>query len=163
MPIEQPFEIRDSAIAGRGAFATRAIAAGERIIEYTGERITHAEADRRYDDDSMAEHHTFLFTTSSRFVIDATHGGNDARFINHSCEPNCESDVTRGRVFITALRDIAAGEELYYDYAYQRDGTETEREEAQYRCLCGTVECRGSIMEPREDYLRRARRARRAR
>ncbi len=166
MTNDQPFEIRDSAIAGRGAFATRAIRRGERVAEYVGERITHAEADRRYDDDSMEEHHTFLFTVSNRTVIDATVAGNDSRYINHSCDPNCESEIVRGRVYIVALRDIAAGEELHYDYAYQRDGTEGHAEERQYRCLCGTRRCRGSIMEPREEFLRRQRaeeRARRAR
>ena len=163
MPRPQPFEIRDSPIAGRGAFALRRIAKGERVAEYVGERITHAEADRRYDDDSMHEHHTFLFTVSSRTVIDATVDGNDSRYINHSCDPNCESEVVRGRVYILALREIAAGEELHYDYAYQRDGTESEVEESQYRCRCGTRRCRGSIMEPRDDFLRRQRAESRAR
>ncbi len=157
------FEIRDSGIVGRGAFALRDIAPGERLIEYKGERITQAEADRRYDDDSMDEHHTFLFDVSDKVVIDATYDGNEARYINHSCDPNCESELRRGRVYIVAMRRIRAGEELHYDYAYQRDGTETEREEEQYRCRCGTARCRGSIMEPRADFLRRAKRARRAR
>jgi SET domain-containing protein len=163
MPRPQPFEIRDSPIAGRGAFALRRIARGERLAEYVGERITHSEADRRYDDDSMGEHHTFLFTVSSRTVIDATVEGNDSRYINHSCDPDCESEVVRGRVYILALREIAAGDELHYDYAYQRDGTESEAEEGQYRCRCGTHRCRGSIMEPRDDFLRRQRAEARAR
>jgi SET domain-containing protein len=152
-----PFEVRDSVLAGKGAFATRPIAKGERIIEYVGERIPHPVADARYDDDSMEEHHTFLFSVSSRTVIDATHGGNESRYINHSCEPNCETEIERGRVFIFALRDIAVGEELAYDYAYERSGDETEKEEAQYRCLCGTKACRGSIMESKSEYERRMR------
>lgn len=149
------FEIRDSALAGKGAFASRPIPKGERFIEYLGERITHAEADRRYDDETMEVHHTFLFTVSSRIVIDASHCGNDARFINHSCTPNCEAEISRGRVFIFALRDIAVGEELCYDYAYQRSGDETESDEELYRCLCGTADCRGSIMEPPQEFARR--------
>ncbi len=153
------FEIRDSPIAGKGAFALRPIKKGERLIEYTGERIPHPVADERYDDDSMGEHHTFLFTVSSRTVIDATHGGNEARFINHSCDPNCESEIEKGRVYIFALRDIPPGEELHYDYAYERSGDETEKEEEQYRCRCGTPKCRGSIMEPKADYLKRVRAA----
>ena len=163
MPTPQPFEIRESSIAGRGAFATRRIRKGERVAEYVGERVTHEEADVRYDDDSMDEHHTFLFTVSSRTVIDATRDGNDSRYINHSCDPNCESEIVRGRVYIVALRDIAVGEELHYDYAYQRDGTETDAQEQQYRCRCGTRRCRGSIMEPREEFLRRQRAAARER
>jgi SET domain-containing protein len=152
-----PFEIRESAVSGKGAFATRAIAARERVIEYVGERITHEEADRRYDDESMDVHHTFLFTVSSRTVIDASHGGNEARFINHSCAPNCEAEIERGRVFIYALRDIAPGGELCYDYAYQRSGDETEADEELYRCLCGAPECRGSIMEPVAELEKRVR------
>lgn len=142
------FEIRDSVIAGKGAFAIRPIKKGEKLIEYVGERISHAEADRRYDDESMDEHHTFLFTISSRTVIDATTGGNESRYINHSCDPNCEAEIENGRVFIYAKRDIPVGEELHYDYAYERSGDETEEDERRYKCLCGTPKCRGSIMEP---------------
>jgi SET domain-containing protein len=143
-----PFEIRDSGIAGKGAFAIRAIRKGERLIEYTGERISHALADERYDDESMAVHHTFLFHVSRRTVIDASVGGNEARYINHSCAPNCEAVLERGRIWIYALRNIKPGEELHYDYRYDRTGNETEREEQLYRCLCGTPRCRGSILEP---------------
>jgi len=155
------FEIRESAIAGKGAFAIRPIKKGERLIEYVGERIPHPVADARYDDDSMEEHHTFLFSVTSRTVIDATRDGNESRFINHSCDPNCESEVEKGRVYIFALRDIRKGEELHYDYAYERSGDETEKEEAQYLCLCGTRKCRGSIMEPKADYEKRVRAAKR--
>lgn len=142
------FEVRDSVIAGRGAFAIRPIKKGEKLIEYVGERITHAQADLRYDDETMDEHHTFLFTISSRTVIDATYDGNDSRFINHSCDPNCEAEIERGRVWISAIRDIAVGEELNYDYGYERSGDETDEDEQRYKCLCGTARCRGSIMEP---------------
>src|SRR5262245_17035418 len=85
------FELRQSAIQGRGAFATRPIKRGTRIIEYTGERISHDVADQRYDDGAMGRHHTFLFTIDKSIVIDAAVNGNDARFINHSCAPNCEA------------------------------------------------------------------------
>lgn len=122
------------------------------MIEYVGERISHAEADARYDDAAMAEHHTFLFAVSNRTVIDAARGGNDARFINHSCAPNCEAVIDRSRVFIDAIRDIAVGEELFYDYEYQRSGDETAEDEARYRCACGAATCRGSIMEARAAY-----------
>ncbi len=150
MPKQQPlaFEVRDSGIAGKGAFAIRPIKSGEMLIEYVGERITPAEADNRYDDESMDEHHTFLFSVSSRVVIDATHDGNESRFINHSCDPNCEAEIKGGRVYISALRDIPVGEELHYDYGYERSGDETDEDERRYKCLCGTAKCRGSIMEP---------------
>lgn len=150
-----PFTIRRSGVAGRGAFATRDIAKGERIIEYLGERISHKVADARYDDERMARHHTFLFAVSRQTVIDASVGGNDARFINHSCDPNCEAVITRSRVFIEAIKPIAKGDELFYDYAYERDGTETAADEKRYQCQCGTAKCRGTILAPKKPRRRR--------
>jgi SET domain-containing protein len=144
---QQYFELRRSPIQGTGAFAIRPIRAGTRIIEYLGERIPHEEADRRYDDASMSRHHTFLFTLDKRTVIDAAVDGNDARFINHSCDPNCESVNRRGRIFIEALRPITPGEELTYDYRYERDGTEAN-DDALYVCHCGSARCRGTILVP---------------
>src|SRR5262245_22658332 len=113
-------EVRPSGIQGLGVFAGEPIAAGTRIIEYTGEVISDAEGDARYDDESMARHHTFLMSLDDGRCIDAAVGGNDARFINHSCDPNCETVEVDGRVWIEAIRPIAAGEELAYDYKYDR-------------------------------------------
>jgi len=143
----QPFAIRRSRIQGRGGFATRDIRKGERIAEYEGERISWKEADRRYDDADGKRHHTFLFAVTSRTVIDGAVNGSDARFINHSCDPNCEAIDDRGRIFIEAMRPIAAGDELFYDYAYARDESTTEEDEQLYVCLCGTAKCRGTILE----------------
>ena len=143
-----PFEIRTSSIQGRGAFATRPIRKGTRIIEYVGERISHTEADRRYVDEEMERHHTFLFTVSSRTVVDAGRGGNEARFINHSCAPNCEAVIERGRIFIDALRNIPVGAELCYDYAYEWTADDDDDAESRYPCRCGARECRGTIMAP---------------
>ena len=142
------FTIRRSSVSGRGAFAARDIRKGERLIEYVGERISHAVADARYDDASMTSHHTFLYSVSRRTVIDASVGGNDARFINHSCAPNCEAIIEKGRVFIYARKPIARGAELNYDYGYERDGTETAEDEARYACRCGSPKCRGTILAP---------------
>jgi len=144
----QPFKILVSAIQGRGAFATRAIRKGERIAEYLGERISWKEADRRYNDTTMGRHHTFLFSVTSRTVIDGAVGGSDARFINHSCDPNCEAVDDGGRIYIEALRGIGVGEELAYDYAYERDDTHTPEDEALYACRCGAASCRGTILAP---------------
>ena len=144
------FLLRSSPIQGRGAFAIRPIRRGTRIIEYTGEVISHDEADRRYDDGTMGRHHTFLFSVSNKKVIDAAVGGNEARFINHSCAPNCEAIDDRSRIYIEAIRDIAPGEELTYDYAYERDGTEDERWEKVYACRCGAPTCRGTILAPKK-------------
>lgn len=144
------FELRRSKIQGRGAFATRPIKRGTRIIEYTGERISPEEADRRYDDGGMGRHHTFLFSVDSKVCIDAAVDGNDARFINHSCAPNCEAVDEKRRIYIEAIRDIAPGEELTYDYQYERDGTEDEKWEKIYICKCGAPTCRGTILAPKK-------------
>lgn len=146
-----PFELRESRIAGVGAFATRLIRKGTRIIEYTGERISNAEADRRYDEDEMSNHHTFLFTLNRRTVVDAAVGGNEARFINHSCAPNCEAVIVDGkRIFIEALTDIPVGTELVYDYQYERTDEHTADDERFYSCRCGAPGCRGTILAPKK-------------
>lgn len=143
----QPFVVRRSAIQGRGCFASRDIRKGERIAEYEGERISWKEADTRYDDDAKRRHHTFLFAVTTRTVIDGAVQGNDARYINHSCDPNCEAIDDGGRIFIEAMQDIAAGDELFYDYAYSRDESTTPEDEQLYLCRCGTAKCRGTILE----------------
>lgn len=147
-PSEYPFVIRRSRIQGKGAYATRPIRKGERIIEYVGERITWAESDRRYDDTSTKRHHTFLFAVNKKIVIDAAVDGNDARFINHSCDPNCEAVGEKSRIFIEALRAIKPGEELTYDYSYEREKGATEEDEKLYVCHCGSPKCRGTILAP---------------
>jgi SET domain-containing protein len=142
------FEIRSSSIQGRGAFATRRIRKGTRLIEYVGERISHAEADRRYDDDTMRRHHTFLFTLNNRTVIDAAVSGNEARFINHSCDPNCEAVIDGSHIYIESIKTIQPGAELVYDYQYERAPDADESDEARYPCRCGSPRCRGTILAP---------------
>ena len=112
---EKLYEIRRSRIQGRGVFATKRIRRGQRIIEYQGERISNAEADRRYDDASMRRHHTFLFTLNKNSVIDGKRGGKDARLINHSCDPNCEAVMEKGRIWIYARRKLQPGGEPAYE------------------------------------------------
>lgn len=140
------YEIRESGIQGRGVFAARRIRAGQRIIEYTGERISNGEADGRYDDDKMHRHHTFLFTLDKKTVVDGNREGNDSRFINHSCDPNCEAVIEDGQIWIYAVRNIQTGVELGYDYQYER--TNDPGDEKLYLCQCGSPKCRGSIMKP---------------
>jgi SET domain-containing protein len=146
--------VRPSPIQGLGGFATRRIPKGARVVEYLGERITDEQADERYDDVKMDRHHTFLFSLGDGTSIDAASGGNEARFINHSCAPNCEAVNDEGRIFIEAMRDIQPGEELFYDYAYERadGGDEEDDEEASrlYTCRCGAPTCRGTILAPRK-------------
>jgi len=142
-------ELRTSAIQGTGAFATRNIKKGTRIIEYLGQRISWRTADKRYDDENMKRHHTFLFTVDEKICIDGAVNGSDARFLNHSCDGNCEATNERKRIFIDARRNIKAGEELLYDYAYERTDEHTEEDEKFYACRCGAKKCRGSILAPK--------------
>jgi SET domain-containing protein len=128
-------------------FATRRIRPGQRIIEYAGERISNAEADRRYDEDGMRRHHTFLFTLNRKTVVDGNRQGSDARYINHSCDPNCVAVIEDGRIYIDALRNIQPGTELAYDYQYERTGPEDAELEEFYRCTCGAAKCRGTILK----------------
>jgi len=147
---DRPYiEVRDSGIQGRGVYAVRRIPKETWIIEYTGEIISHEECDRRYDDESMDRHHTFLFVKNEDEVIDALHEGSDARFINHSCAPNCEAiaDEEDGGIWIVALRDIARGEELTYDYGYEVADTDLATAYRLYPCHCGAPECRGTILK----------------
>lgn len=148
VPELQPFVVKRSGIQGRGGFALRDIRKGERLIEYVGERVSWKEADSRYDDGKMGRHHTFLFSVTRQTVIDAGVDGNDSRFINHSCGPNCEAVDEKGRIFIEAIKRIREGEELTYDYSYERDKTTTEEDEKLYLCRCGTAKCRGTILVP---------------
>jgi SET domain-containing protein len=149
MSDSSPVVVRRSKIQGRGVYAARDFAEGERIIEYTGKLITSAEADALCDDETMRRHHTFLFAVDDDFVIDATREGGEARYINHSCDPNCESVVVRRRVYIHALRPIAEGEELLYDYWYVTDDDYTlEDLQRIYPCRCRSPICRGTLARP---------------
>lgn len=144
-PTTPYFKVRSSRIHGKGAFATRRIRKGTRIIEYTGERISHEEADRRHADKGEGHHHTFLFAVDKHTVIDAGRYGNDTRFINHSCDPNTESVYEDGRIYIEAIRNIQPGIELSYDYGLVGSEPRTKAEYARHACRCGSPNCRGSM------------------
>jgi SET domain-containing protein len=140
--------VRRSRVHGQGVFARRRIRKGTRLIEYLGDRVSHKEADRRYETKDTADNHTFLFIVDRGVVIDASHNGNDARFINHGCDPNCESVIEDRRVFIEALRTIQPGEELCYDYQIGRDKDDPPDVDEIFACRCGADECRGSMLWP---------------
>lgn len=142
--------LADSPVHGKGVFAARDIPAGTRILEYEGERIDQETADDRHPVNPDDPFHTFFFALSSGTVIDGGVDGNDSRWINHACAPNCETQEGRHgkRVYIVALRDIQAGEELNYDYGLVIEGRQTRKLKAQYRCLCGAPECRGTMLAP---------------
>ena len=130
-----------------GGFALQRIKKGTRIVEYQGERISPEEADRRYDDGSQAYPHVLLFTVDKKIVIDAGVNGNEARFLNHSCEPNCIAVIDSKRVFIESKREIASGEELTYDYSLTQDEPPDDETKLRYACRCGSEHCRGTMLE----------------
>jgi len=153
MPVRRKsdrYSVRRSAIHGRGVFAARTIRKGTVIIEYRGERTTWEAASERADSDPTNPQHTFIFATSDGGVIDGGRRGNAARWINHSCAPNCLAfEDAQGRVFIEARRTIRAGDELTYDYRLEVDGRITQKLRAEYACHCGSKRCRGSLLAPR--------------
>ncbi len=127
------------------------LAEGETLIEYIGEIINWKEALRRHPHDPKDANHTFYFHIDKNHVIDAKYGGNSSRWINHSCKPNCEADEQDGRVFIKALRNIPAGQELFYDYGLIIDAPYTKKLLAEYPCWCGAKNCRGTLLAPKDD------------
>ena len=137
-------EVRESGVHGRGAYATKPIRKGTRIIEYTGKRVLWESVPA-----DLGDSHTFLFGLDNGIeVIDPTTDGNEARWINHSCEPNCEAiEDENDRVFIYALRDLRPGEELFYDYALQVDEPITKKVAEESKCFCGSARCRGTMLE----------------
>ena len=147
---------RRSPIHGTGVFALIGIGAGTEVVEYHGRLLTHAEADRLYGGSSDSGH-TFLFTLNDCYVLDANHGGNVARWINHSCAPNCravveesaDGDARHDRIVIETLRELRAGEELTYDYGIVLAERHTPRLKAIWACRCGAAECTGTLLKPK--------------
>ena len=148
-PVGRRIQVRRSGVHGKGVFSLKSIRAGETIMEYIGEVITWKEALRRHPHDPNDPNHTFYFHIDDKNVIDGKVHGNSAKWINHSCDGNCEADEVDGRIFIRALRDIAAGEELSYDYGLVIDERYTPKLKAEYPCWCGTKYCRGTLLAPK--------------
>ena len=144
------FEVRHSRIHGYGVFAARRIRKGTTVIEYLGDRVSHDEADARYEDKDPNDNHTFLFTVDSKIVIDGGVGGNEARFINHGCDPNCASTAQNKRIYVQAIRTIQPGEELAYDYQIDRDPEDPPNVDEIFACRCGAEKCRGSMLVARK-------------
>jgi uncharacterized protein len=149
-------EVRRSKIHGSGVFAAQNIKKGEFIIEYKGLLRTHAEVDAAYDGEDETGH-TFLFTLNEDYVLDANINGNEARWINHSCAPNCESshiedpggDAKKDRIVIEAARAIKTGEELSYNYGIRLAERHTPKLKKLWACLCGSPKCTGTLLQPK--------------
>ncbi len=150
-------EARKSDIHGNGVFAIAPIKKGEFVIEYKGKRRSHAEVDAE-DAGDVESGHTFLFTLNDEYVIDANHKGNRARWINHSCNPNCEAlldehegkNRKKDRVLIEAIRNIKPGEELTYNYGITLDEPHTARLKKVWACKCGSKNCTGTMLQPKK-------------
>lgn len=144
--IRQSLVLRRSPIHGRGVYARIPIPEATRIVEYRGQVITNAEAEARYPDDPTVSYHTFLFALDDEHMVDAGRGGNIARWVNHSCEPNCEVVLDDGRLFIESIRDIAPGEELAYDYNFILPVRHSPAMKRRFPCTCGAEGCRGTML-----------------
>lgn len=140
-------EARRSSIHGLGVYAIAPIREGETIVEFVGERISSEECDRRYEQRDSEPGHTFMFHVDEDTVIDCGVNGNVSRFINHSCEPNCEAVDDEGRIYLEALRDIAVGEELVYDYRLTWESGDDPEDLKPYCCRCGAASCRGTMLD----------------
>ena len=143
---------------GTGIFATQDISKGNKIIEYIGEKILKSEGDKRSERrinrylNSKSTGSVYIFELNSKFDIDGSPRYNKARYINHSCSPNCEVDVKRGRIWISSIKNIKAGEELSYDYGYEFDKDDYK----DHKCKCGSKKCIGYIISSDQRYkLRR--------
>lgn len=138
--------VQSSDVHGKGVFAARHMAAGERVIEYVGEVISMAEAIARHPHDPQDPNHTFYFQLDDDRVIDAVREGNESKWINHSCRPNCEPEEVDGRIYIQTRRPVFRGEELTFDYGLVSDEPLTEELQARYACRCGAAKCRDTML-----------------
>ncbi|MEY2688260.1 MAG: hypothetical protein RL375_2458 [Pseudomonadota bacterium] len=148
-PRGKRIQVRRSGVHGKGVFALVTIRKGETLVEYKGEVISWPEALRRHPHDPAQPDHTFYFHLDDGHVIDGKHGGNSSRWINHSCDPNCEAEDDNGRIFIKAVRKIRPGEELFFDYQLIIDERYTAKLKARYACWCGARDCRGTMLAPK--------------
>ncbi len=148
-------EVRASRIHGKGAYALVPIRKGTRFIEYTGRHLPWKKAKNLPARDPKNPYHTFLFSLDNGDVIDAGVGGNEARWINHSCDPNCETTEEDDRIFIYSLRALKPGEELFYDYRIVPAERRTKKLEQEFACFCGRAKCRGTMLEPKKKRVKK--------
>ena len=146
---EKKVEVGSSGVHGRGVFASESIRKGARIIEYTGRHLPWPVAMDLPPHRPNDPYHTFFFSLDNGDVIDAGKGGNESRWINHSCDPNCETREEKNRIFVHALRSLRPGDELFYDYMMVPAERRTKSLEKEFACLCGTRKCRGTMLEPK--------------
>lgn len=139
--------VRPSGVHGKGVYAVRPIQKGETVLEYKGEIITWQKALKRHPHDPDQPNHTFYFHLDEGHVIDAKFSRAPAKWVNHSCRPNLKARQEGRRVFLDALRNIAPGEELFYDYSLMIEGRKTAKVKKEHACLCGSRNCRGTMLD----------------
>lgn len=149
MASQRKIEVRQSDVHGRGVFAVKSLKKGARVIEYKGEIISWREALRRHPHDPDHPTHTFYFSLEDGRCIDGGVKGNNARWINHACAPNCEAREEGEHVYIYTKREIEPGEELFYDYGLVIDARYTAKLKREYACHCGSKQCRGTLLAPK--------------
>ena len=142
------WKVKKSKVHGSGIFATKNIEKHTKIIEYIGEKVTRSEGDRRSEKrikkflNSKKTGSVYIFELNSRYDIDGSPLYNKARYINHSCDPNCEVDIVKGHIWISSIKQIYKGDELNYDYGYEFD----KEDYKDHICKCGSKKCIGYII-----------------
>ena len=142
------WKVKKSKVHGSGIFATKNIKKNTKIIEYIGEKITKAEGDKRSEKrikkylDSLTDGSVYIFELNKKYDIDGSPMYNKARYINHSCDPNCEVDIVNNRIWISSIKNIKKGDELSYDYGYEFDPEDFN----DHVCKCGSKKCIGFII-----------------
>ncbi len=146
--MDKIWKVKKSKVHGSGVFALQKIKKNTKIIEYIGEKITKREGDRRSEKrlkkylNSKSTGSVYIFELNKRYDIDGSPLYNRARYINHSCNPNCEVEIEKGHIWIKSIRSIKVGEELNYDYGYEFD----EEDYKDHKCKCGSKNCIGYII-----------------
>ena len=142
------WKVKKSRVHGSGIFAREYIKKNTKIIEYIGKKVSKAEGDRRSEKrinkflNSKVDGAVYIFELNKKYDIDGYYSYNKARFINHSCQPNCEVEIIKGQIWICSVKNIQKGEELNYDYGYEFD----EEDYKDHRCKCGSKNCIGYII-----------------
>mgnify|MGYP001184257321 CR=1 FL=1 len=146
------WKVKKSKVHGTGIFATKNIAKGSRIIQYIGDRVSKLEGDRRSALrikkylNSKQTGSVYIFELNDKYDIDGFVTANKAKFINHSCDPNCEVDIVKNEIWISSIKRINKNEELSYDYGYSFD----KEDFRDHICKCGSNNCIGFIISSDE-------------
>tara|TARA_B100000965_G_scaffold395891_1_gene410057 strand:+ start:1791 stop:2282 length:492 start_codon:yes stop_codon:yes gene_type:complete len=152
------WKVKKSKVHGSGVFATKDIPKNKKIIQYIGEKVKRAEGDRRSEKrlkkflNSSIDGSVYIFELNNKYDIDGNFKYNKARYINHSCNPNCEVDIVNDEIWISSIKKIKKNEELCYDYGFEFD----KEDYKDHICKCGDKNCIGFIISSEDwpEYLK---------